>query len=73
MTTIRRGGTEVNAGDVLEVGFWCHFEGIYFTDVDEIVNGHYDYPCGDGDPDSEYFEPHIISAAVVIELVKETP
>lgn len=67
--------SESVSDDNMEIGYWCHYEGMYFTSEDEIEEGHYGYPCGDeeydGSEDEVRFTPHKVSPAVVIILEQE--
>ncbi len=46
---------EHGSEDVIDFGWWCEYEGMYFDDLREhqhdengVNRGHFDMPCGDG-------------------------
>ena len=52
---------------IVETGYWCHYEGTYFSDVHEILEGHYGYPCGDWDAKGKW-QGHVVEAVAVVKL-----
>ena len=74
----RREGTDLN-DEILETGFWCTYEGMYFADESEhqfdddgIPRGHYGIPCGEGPldglgrPEKDFIFGQTIPVAIVV-------
>ena len=56
--------------EILEAGFWCHYEGMYFGDEVEVERGHFGYPCGEDDANGQFI-PHVVSAVAIVVLEAE--
>lgn len=52
---------------ILETGFWCHYEGMYFSDSTEILEGHYSHPCGEWDVWGEW-QGHVVEPVAIVKL-----
>lgn len=50
---------------IAETGFWCHYEGMYFSDVTEIIEGHFAYPCGEWGHNGEWLGHKVSPVAIV--------
>lgn len=55
---------------ILEVGYWCDYEGMYFGDESEIEEGHFGYECGEFDVWDQW-QPHQVVPVAIVRLPNE--